>query len=339
MELYIDINNLKSFIKSKNSDDYDDCKRMLRRQLHVVYNFDKEMLKSEPILQQFVTMISEGRGLSEESDKFLSSTAIFPERPIKANSYINWNWRELSSVYLIDDLDSRKLKNKGCVLLGETGEELSILMKLFCGMDYDFHHLYDLQKNFNSWEQLTADNQTLPCTDIIINDRYLFANTYDLVEYNLRPLLTVLAGNVKNRINVVVFTKYCATDKEKKHTALLEFGIEKATDIIKNTLLKVTGMKPNITFVTSNDNDKIPHDRFIITNYRLIRSGDSFLYFDTKGKKITNGGALDIDSMANHETYTFVQSLLEKLQASYNEIKRLNNDMIIGSKESKYIIF
>lgn len=330
MELYIDINNLKSFIKSKDSDDFDDCKRMLRRQLHVVYNFDKEMLKSEPILQQFVTMISEGRGLSEESDKFLPSTAIFPERPIKANSYSNWNWRELSSVYLIDDIDSRKLKNKGCVLLGETGEELSILMKLFCGMDYDFHHLYDLQKNFNSWEQLTADNQTLPCTDIIINDRYLLANSYDLVECNLRPLLTVLAGNVKNRINVVVFTK---------NKTLLEFGKDKADAIIKNTLLKVTGMKPNVTFVTSNDNDKIPHDRFIITNYRLIRSGDSFLYFDTKGKKITNGGALDIDSMANHETYTFVQSLLENLQASYDDIKRLNNDMIIGSKESKYIHF
>ena len=330
MELYIDINNLKSFIKSKDSDDFDDCKRMLRRQLHVVYNFDKEMLKSEPILQQFVTMISEGRGLSEESDKFLPSTAIFPERPIKANSYSNWNWRELSSVYLIDDIDSRKLKNKGCVLLGETGEELSILMKLFCGMDYDFHHLYDLQKNFNSWEQLTADNQTLPCTDIIINDRYLLANSYDLVECNLRPLLTVLAGNVKNRINVVVFTK---------NKTLLEFGKDKADAIIKNTLLKVTGMKPNVTFVTSNDNDKIPHDRFIVTNYRLIRSGDSFLYFDTKGKKITNGGALDIDSMANHETYTFVQSLLEKLQASYDDIKRLNNDMIIGSKESKYINF
>ena len=330
MELYIDINNLKSFIKSKDSDDFDDCKRMLRRQLHVVYNFDKEMLKSEPILQQFVTMISEGRGLSEESDKFLPSTAIFPERPIKANSYINWNWRELSSVYLIDDVDSRKLKNKGCVLLGETGEELSILMKLFCGMDYDFHHLYDLQKNFNSWEQLTADNQTLPCTDIIINDRYLFANTYDLVEYNLRPLLTVLAGNGKDRINVVVFTK---------NKTLLEFGKDNDDAIFKNTLLTVTGMKPNVTFVTSNDNDKIPHDRFIITNYRLIRSGDSFLYFDTKGKKTTNGGALDIDSMANHETYTFVQSLLEKLQASYDDIKRLNNDMIIGSKESKYIIF
>lgn len=134
----------------------------------------------------------------------------------------------------------------------------------------------------------------------------------------------------KNRINVVVFTK---------NKSILDFGKDKADVIIKNTLLKVTGMKPNVTFVTSNDNDKIPHDRFIITNYRLIRSGDSFLYFDPKGKKITNGGALDIDSMANHETYTFVQSLLEKLQASYDDIKRLNNDMIIGSQESKYIQF
>ena len=203
-------------------------------------------------------------------------------------------------------------------------------MRLFCGMDYDFHHLYDLQKNFNSWEQLTADNQTLPCTDIVLNDRYLFANTYDLLECNLRPLLTVLAGKVRNRINIVVFTK---------SKTLLEFGVDKATSIIKDTLEKTTGMKPNVTFVTSNDNDKIPHDRFIITNYRLIRSGDSFLYFDTKGKKITNGGALDIDSMANHETYTFVQSLLEILQACYNDIARLNNDMIIGSKESKFIRF
>ena len=275
-------------------------------------------------------MISEGRGRSEESDKFRSSTSMFPERPIKSNSYSKWDWQQLSSVYLIDDVDSRKLKDKGCVLIGDAGEEISILMRLFCGMDYDFHHLYDLQKNFNSWEQLTADNQTLPCTDIVLNDRYLFANTYDLVECNLRPLLTVLAGKVRNRINIVVFTK---------NKTLLEFGVDKATSIIKNTLEKTTGMKPNVTFVTSIDNDKIPHDRFIITNYRLIRSGDSFLYFDTKGKKITNGGALDIDSMANHETYTFVQSLLEKLQASYNDIARLNNDMIIGSKESKFIHF
>ena len=65
----------------------------------------------------------------------------------------------------------------------------------------------------------------------------------------------------------------------------LDFGKDKADAIFKKTLEKSTGMKPNVTFVTSNDNDKIPHDRFIITNYRLIRSGDSFLYFDTKGKK------------------------------------------------------
>ena len=295
-----------------------------------MYNFDKEALRNEPELRQFVSIISEGRGLSEESDRFLSSAKMFPERPIKANSYSKWNWRELSSVYLIDDADSRKLKEKGCVLLGDKGEEISILKRLFCGMDYDFHHLYDLQKNFNSWEQLTADNQTLPCTDIIINDRYLFANTYDLVECNLRPMLAVLAGMVKNRISLVVFTK---------NNSLLEFGVDKAKSIMQNTLQKVTEMKPNITFVTSNDNDKIPHDRFIITNYRLIRSGDSFLYFDTKGKKITKGGSLDIDSMANHETYTFMQSLLEKLQVSYDSIQRLNKDMVIGCKESKFIRF
>lgn len=328
MDLYIDKKNLKSFVLSKNSDDFDDCLRMIRRQLHVIYNMNRDIFREDPELMQWLLRMGEGRGNSEETDTFKDE--LFPLRPIKSNSYIDWNKKELTSVYLIDDMDSVKLKDKGCVLLGDIGEELTTLLKLFCGKDYEYHHLYDLQKSFYSWEQLVDDNQILPCTDIIINDRYIFKEDKSLVEYNLSHLLAALVNGVRNKLNIVVFTK---------NDALLKFDYNYATKIIKKAVEPITGMKANITFVTSNDNSRIPHDRFVITNYRLIRSGDSFIYFNTKGEKITNGGSLDIDSLAKYDSYVFANSLLEKLQASYCDILRLNKDMIIGPQISNFLKF
>lgn len=329
MDLYIDKENLKSFIHSRSEDDFDDCLRMIRRQLHVIYNMDKSVFRDDPEMTQWLLRMGEGRGASEETDTF--NNDLFPLRPIKSNSYIEWGRKELSAVYLIDDLNTIKLKNKGCVLLGDIGEELRVLLKLFCGRDYDYHHLYDLQKNFNSWEQLVDENQMLPCTDIIINDRYLFNDDFMLVEYNLCRMLKAIVNNVKNKVNVVVYTQ---------NDSIRNFGLDKATSIIKSAIEKTTSMKPNITYVTSGAKPtKIPHDRFVITNYRLIRSGDSFIYFNTKGEKITKGGSLDIDSLAKYETYVFVNSLLESLQSIYNDLYRLNKDLIIGSRVSNFIKF
>lgn len=327
MDLYIDKENLRSFLNFRDKEEFDDCLRMLRRQLHLVYNMDKTDVKNDSELLPWILKIGEGRGKSEETDTFLAEK--FPMRPIKSNSYNNWSRRCLLSAYLIDDFDISKLKNRGCVLLGDVGEELSILTKLFCGHDYEYHHLYDLRKNFLSWEQLTYDNQLLPCTDIVISDRYLFNNQQELVQYNLSRLLTALANNVKNRIDVVVYTLY-----DKKGGGLIGFGEKNATKIITDTLYTVTGIKPNVTFVCSNDSKNILHDRFVITNYRLLRSGDSFIYFNTKGERISNGTSLDVDSLANYETYTFVESLLEYLQQTYNES---NDSMILGDKKSKFI--
>lgn len=335
MDLYIDRENLRSFLNSHDKEEFDDCQRMLRRQLHLVFNMDRSELKANPDLFEWIKMIGEGRGKSEETDTFLADK--FPIRPIKSNSYNDWPRRCLLSAYLIDDFDVSKLKNKGCVLLGDVGEELNILTRLFCGRDYEYHHLYDLRKNFLSWDQLTKDDQSLPCTDIIISDRYLFNNQLELIEYNLSRMLTALANNVKNQISVVIYTLYETKNKYGvTNGGLKSIGEEKASEIIKDTLLKVTGVNPNVTFVCSNDNKKILHDRFVISNYRLLRSGDSFNYFNTSGRRITNGGFLDVDSLANHETYFFVESLLDKLQSIYNELKS-NDRMIMGDRKSKFI--
>lgn len=335
MDLYIDRENLRSFLNSHDKEEFDDCLRMIQRQLHVVYNMDKSEFKEDPALfEVWLRKLGDGRGKSEETDTFLTNK--FPIRPIKSNSYNDWPKRCLLSAYLIDDSDVSKLKNTGCVLLGDVGEELEVLSKLFCGRDYEYHHLYDLRKNFLSWDQLTKDNQLLPCTDIVISDRYLFEYSQEInkevISYNLSNLLSALANNVKNKIDIVVYTQL---------DPLLNFGKEKATEIIKKTIKDKTGKEPNITFVCSRYNKKlIFHDRLVITNYRLLRSGDSFRYYGTNGKRITNGCSLDVDSLANHDTYVFVESLLEELQSSYNEIKKADKDrkeMIFGDRKSKFI--
>ena len=53
-----------------------------------------------------------------------------------------------------------------------------------------------------------------------------------------------MANNVKNRIDVVIYTLY-----NKDGQGLIGFGKENAIKIIKDTLYSVTGIKPNVTFV------------------------------------------------------------------------------------------
>ena len=73
----------------------------------------------------------------------------------------------------------------------------------------------------------------------------------------------------------------------------------------------------------------IPHDRLIITNYRLFTSGDSFCYFNSNNENNSNGSFLQVDSLVKYENMQIVESMVEWLQQIYNSIKRLNNDLLI----------
>ena len=79
----------------------------------------------------------------------------------------------------------------------------------------------------------------------------------------------------------------------------------------------------NITIVTyppSMKGDRfnkktIPHDRFILTNYRLFFSGPSFGdYFNSKKELSTNGQNLTVDSLANMGIYQYACSLISFFQ-------------------------
>ena len=91
--------------------------------------------------------------------------------------------------------------------------------------------------------------------------------------------------------------------------------------------------KVKVTFVVYGNNR--PHDRFILTNYRLFRSGDSFNYYDKSGYMVSKGLSLDVDSLANINACSLVSQIQKDMQDLCNNA----TDRIFGAKESNFIKF
>jgi hypothetical protein len=368
MDIYIDKENLKSFIKSRNNpnykDCYDDCCRMLKRQLRINYNFEKtetleDELNKDGLWESYSKIATQGNGWSEDVDEYLKESipsrpivlSKFPPRRIEPNSsFMLNNLHQHSNVFLINDEKASLLQDKGTSLIGPLGQEINTLKQLFCGNDYDFHKLYDTQnpKSFSNWEQLSKDGVNLPLSDIVIMDRYI-GSQEDIMQFNLIKLIEVLTRKVKETVNVVLFCnrKYNWKDGNGK-TIEIEPNWNDIKGNIKKFLFEKTGNKCNVTIVffpsperNEKNKQKDPdHDRIIFTNYMLYKSGDSFCYYNSKGVNISSGISLDVYSLAQKGNYEFAISFLEYAQKIYDKVKQKNNsELIIGDKKSNYITF
>ena len=360
MEVYIDKENLKSFIKARNNlaykDSYEDCCRMLKRQLHINYNFEKtrDLIEdNSPFRDYFRSIDIDGFGNDENVDSY--KDIEFPSRPIKSNVANSFNKNQYSSIFLIDDEKINLLIDKGTFIVGTPGKEVESLNKLFCGKDYDFHKLYDIQSkdSFPNWEQLSKDGLNLPLTDIIVMDRYIGGQIPRVqspensqiqldrcigeqipapADYNINKLLEVLVERVKAEVNIVFFCNQ--TYSNMKITP----DWEQFRKDVKSKVKNKTGVNCNVTIVFYPQK-AAPHDRMIFTNYMLYRSGDSFEYFNSKGEIISQGKSLDVDSLAKKDNYDFAMSIIDDMQGLYEGIYGKNPDMVIGDKKSNYIKF
>lgn len=339
MEVYIDKENLRSFIHARKdpqySDCYDDCYRMLKRQLHINYNFakTKELIEDEDLRSYFM-MSMQGNGESE-ADTYV--TEMFPTRPVKANTANEFDKKQRSAVYLIDDEKAKLVIDKGALLIGESGKEMATLNRLFCGRDYEFHKLYNIQNrnSFTGWEQLKQDQLNLPLSDIILMDRYLGTDV-DLAPYNIFKLLDVLVDGVHDKVNVVLLCSKEYYNKNDRRAYSPDW--DKFRRDIKDRLKRKTGFGCNVTLVFYTQ-DNNPHDRTILTNYMLFRSGDSFCYYNSKGEMISKGNSLDVDSLAKKSNFDYAMSFIEMVQNLCDKIHGLNPDNIFGDKKSNYINF
>ena len=338
MDVYIDKQNLYAFIEARknpqNYDSYNDCLRMLQRQLRIFYNFGEDKRKNDEVLRPYFISATAGKGWGEE-DVYLPE--LFPIRPIKSNVANSFNKEQHSSVFLIDDEKTNLLIDKGSFIVGTPGKEVESLKKLFCGEDYDFNKVYDIQSkdSFPNWEQLSKDGLNLPLTDIIVMDRYIGGQIPDLADYNINKLLEVLVERVKAEVNIVFFCNKTYYNKDLK--SYINPDWEQFRKDVKGKVKNKTGVTCNVTIVFYPQ--KAPHDRVIFTNYMLYSSGDSFEYFDSKGNTITQGKRLDVDSLAKKDHFDFAMSIVNDMQILYETISRKNPDMVIGDKKSNYIKF
>ena len=281
----------------------------------------------------------QGNGDSEADSYVVPGTNFsepFPARHVGMNTVSSFKSKQLSAVYLIDDDGVDSFKEVGTSLVGDVNEEIDVLKKLFCGNDYDFHKLYNLQnrESFPKWEQIKEDNLILPLSDIIIMDRYIGANLR-YASCNILKILELLIEQAQNKVNVVIVCdkQYYSRNSDSLETPDWQNFKRKIIDVVQRKI----DIEPNVTFVF-NTGTNHPHDRVILTNYMLFRSGDSFNYFDKNGNLITHGNSLDVNSLAKKSNYEYAECFLNEVQRFCDAANETEGN-IIGDKKSNYIHF
>ena len=341
MNLIIDKENLLQFVRSKNvdSDLHKECLRLLKRQMHVIFHFDKQKLVNDKSFKEVLDELNmygflTGAGNSDQETSSFESQ-IF-NRPM---------WEIQSSVLLLND--ENYINNNG-LLIGRIGEEHKILSSLFCNLkNYDLHTIFDIQKweNHSAWSKLT--DHLLPCTDIVITDRYILKNSKEKLKHNLLYIFEKISKKYAElQINLVIFYdgfKITIKGKGKGKKVVYPPIYTSIMAEIAKEFKKRFGEKSNITFVSYKHifNESLdemeknsPHDRIIITNNRMFRSGDSFCYFDENGILKTEGKTLDVDSLANSEAHSIAESVRHDLQIICED-----NPYIFGDGKSNFIDF
>lgn len=346
MDLFVDQNNFRSFLSSSNPDskDYErflDCRRMITRQLDVHFNFPNPNQG-----KKYVDISSDGAGMDEApvsskvSDFFheFSYGCEFEANQIVFDEDCN---KSMHKVCIFDEQKHHDVDLTNVIACNVVGAELATLQHLLCGEeDYDFHKKYDLQsdESFPGWERLYQDGHCCPTSDIVIFDRYIYKNYNEKIAIqNIEKLCLSLIQNCQKGVNVVLYT--LSPDNERK---LFENYRQRLDAVLKGWC--------NITFVLIpelSENDIVrfkkivaPHDRVIITNYRLFSSGDSFNYFNESGKKRTRGKSLDVDSLGKRENTVFARSIVEDLSKINKELisfeKQTGTKWILGPRCSNW---
>lgn len=331
MRVYFDKKNIESFIASSNHSEFQDCLRMIKSQCDIYFTFPKEIL-SNPPYNLFLNLLSSGRSLSSLRPQFID---LFPPRPLKSNIHKDFNRDELTAVYLLDDDKIETVKRSGTILIGAPGEEIDTLSNLFYD-DYQFTKSYTPKVDMPKWDALLPT--VLPCSDIIIVDRYLFSNK-ELLDFNIHYLLSILGGKQENRkYNIVIFTSMQQEISVNGRKCYFTPDWYKIKNDIKTYLKKENGSASNVTIITLRR--LIEHDRTIFTNYNNSFSGDSFTYYDSNGDLITASRNYSVHSHGSRDNLKKGYYFIEDMQVIINNmVFPRDNELLIGDKKSNFLKF
>ena len=331
MNVYIDLPNLRSYAKQGGHQSFRACTDMLRQNFNLCFTFKKEIIQREKknslaSIMNLMRQLTSNRG---NSDVFKWDT-MFPERPLKEDGYDTMSKDQLMSIYLLDDPNIDTVAKHGCLLFGAEGSEMKVLENLLIDGQLRATKKYN-QRSMTDWS--TIANNASPCTDIIIVDPYLFAQSDLLYEYNSYKVIENLARwNSGYPLDIVIFT----FSQHKDGTSWVSVPFPTIERQLKARLKEQTGTDHNITFVILPEGKE--HDRYIITNYKMFDSGDSFKYFNDKGENISNGRWFHVNTHGDKENREQTLAAIADLQAIIEEVKSGLNS-IRGDKKSRFLTF
>lgn len=277
MDAYIDYNNFCSYVRSLNREK-EDSNKFLRNRLDLKFTFSKDQLdalKEEERFNIWLKQYTDDAGKAEDAS-FEFDCQL--SRPLNEEEFFApADKSRLSAIYMLEGDEVQAIKDKGGLLVAPVGEELETLERVMIRYkDGDNETQYSddrISKTFSArafkdWRHLECNE--MPCTDIIIADRYFFSQkNYADLKNNVFPLLKILMSQANGLdVNLVIFAEKTIKDKQ----CGTEFPIPLGR--IYEDIQGLSNVKPNVTFVDIHDN-RI-HGREIISNYLTIVSSNSF---------------------------------------------------------------
>jgi hypothetical protein len=306
MIVYFDKANYIKYLQSySNSDDGIDTLRMIKKQLNVHLNFKVDEFDDYEFIlhEEFETGIAQNFKLTQGIDLI--------NRPLKKDSFPTKN-----GIYLLNHEDVSKIKMLHSVLIGSVNEEVSTLLSLVIDEDYSFHLEKIIGKDITPINHLDILN--LPFSTLVVVDRYMFkgpeiGGNLGLYEYNLDKILKKIFLNKQGHSRLIFV--YQVKINVPTTNVLYDIGpdLEKLTQKIKKVISK-NCPSPEIFLIGVPDgyiDDE--HDRYIISDYLRVKSGDSFVYFTSTNTVKTDSKAVDFYSLANKQYYVGTKVIVSKL--------------------------
>jgi hypothetical protein len=309
MTVYLDLENIVQLLSK--IDAYpkgEDVIRFIKKQLNVHLNFLLDSLPEEIyiLLEEFMD------GVSADFQFTHSINKISP-RPITMDSL-----KDSSGVYLLNDENTAKVKDKYSFLIGSPGEEMEILEQLIIdAKDYGFHDQKVIgSAEFDNWYKI--EPYCLPFSTLLIVDRYMFkgsqtAGNLSLFEFNLGCILSKFFEHKKAKARLIFV--YQINPFVPLGNINYDSGPE--IDHLKQQIIKSVKKlnkhcpSPEIFFIAvPKDRIDAEHDRHIISNYIRFKSGDSLIYFNSRGLKATQSNDFDIYSLGRRKYHENATSLL-----------------------------
>jgi len=333
MIAYFDKANYIQYLKTVDDvNEGPDTLRMLKKQLSVHLNFKTEDLDEyeQILLEEFQSGVSTHFKFTFGDDKIV--------RPIKKDNLPSKN-----GIYLLDDESVSFLKKQCIVVAGGVGEEIGALNTLIINIDYSFHAEKVIGKDITNTNHLNILG--LPFSTLVVVDRYIFkgpevGGNLGLYQYNLDIILKNAFINKQGHSRLIfifqVNTKVPNTNPNYDEGP----DFEKLAAKIKKVTHKHCPA-PELYFigVPSGVIDD-EHDRYIISNYLRIKSGDSLIYFDSSGVITTKSKTVDFYSLGNKNYRDVNDIILNKISQIIEETldKHPRNSKVPQGTQSKEVI-